>query len=131
MLLHLCASLVRNHSEISIRSIYIDHGLQKASTAWAEHCERVSVELGIEFQSVQLNLDVPTGESLEAVARKARYQALREHLSEHEVLMTAQHQDDQAETVLLQLLRGAGARWLGCNAKSDNIWQRFTFATLT
>lgn len=108
VLLHLCASLVRDHSKISIRSIYIDHGLQKASKGWTAHCGRVSAELGVEFQSVQLNLEVPIGESLEAVARKARYQALRENLSEHEVLITAQHQDDQAETVLLQLLRGAG-----------------------
>ncbi len=117
VLLHLCASLVRNHSDICVRSLYIDHGLQEASKNWAGHCRRVSAELGIQFESIQLNLDIPAGESLEAVARKARYQALREHLSEHEVLMTAQHQDDQAETVLLQLLRGAGLDGLAAMPK--------------
>lgn len=108
VLLHLCVSLAHNHSDIKFRSIYIDHGLQDTSKGWADHCERVSTELGIEFQSMPLNIEIQTGESLEAVARKARYQALRQHLSKNETLMTAQHQDDQAETVLLQLLRGAG-----------------------
>lgn len=108
VLLHLCASLADDDSKITFRSIYIDHGLQEASKDWAEHCERISKELGVEFQSISLNLEVHAGESLEAVARLGRYQALRQHLSKNEILMTAQHQDDQAETLLLQLLRGAG-----------------------
>ncbi len=108
VLLHLLASIVKTHPEIHLRSVYIDHGLQQESLVWVDHCQQVATSLHIKHQTLSLHLQIPKGESLEAVARTARYQALGKHLYEDEVLLTAHHQDDQAETLLLQLLRGSG-----------------------
>lgn len=97
---------------VPLKAIYIDHGLQAASTQWAEHCARQCQQRGIPFQAISVNAHPAAGESPEAAARRARYAALAEHVGEETCLVTAQHQDDQAETVLLQLLRGGGAAGL-------------------
>lgn len=107
-LLHLLARAKIKHPQINIRSLYIDHGLQNISLDWAIHCQQIADSLGIPHQTISLNLTIPKGESLEAVAREARYQTFRSELQSDEVLLTAQHQDDQAETLLIQLLRGSG-----------------------
>ncbi|MEE9303454.1 MAG: tRNA lysidine(34) synthetase TilS [Thiotrichaceae bacterium] len=108
VLLHLMGCIAKTFPEVHLRSVYIDHGLQKESSAWAHHCQQVTTAFNIEHHALSLHLQIPPGESLEAVARKARYQALEKHLFKDEILLTAHHQDDQAETVLLQLLRGSG-----------------------
>lgn len=107
-LLHLLAQAKAKHPQINLRSLYIDHGLQNVSSGWATHCQQIANSLGISHQTIRLNLSIPKGESLEAVAREARYQAFHSELQDNEVLLTAQHQDDQAETLLIQLLRGSG-----------------------
>jgi tRNA(Ile)-lysidine synthase len=91
-----------------LRAIHVDHGLQEQSAAWAGHCASVCRELNIPLETFSLQLTPAQGESLEAVAREARYGLLARELKPGEVLLTAHHQDDQAETLLLQLLRGAG-----------------------
>lgn len=106
-LLHACAALRAEHA-LHLRAIHIDHGLQSVSAHWAEHCRRVCDDLAIPFTCVSLQLQIPAGASLEAVAREARYAVFREHLHAGEMLLTAHHQDDQAETLLLHLLRGSG-----------------------
>nr|CAA6809397.1 MAG: tRNA(Ile)-lysidine synthetase (EC [uncultured Thiotrichaceae bacterium] len=113
VLLHALATL-QQHSvdRPSIRAIHIDHGLQLVSGAWSMHCEAVCVELNIEFEAISLDLQVPAGSSVEAVARHARYAVFEQHLRPDEVLLTAHHQNDQAETLLLNLLRGSGPEGL-------------------
>lgn len=91
-----------------LRAIYVDHGLQSQSAAWAGHCESVCRKLSIPLETFSLQLKPIKGESLEAVAREARYGLLARQIRPGEMLLTAHHQDDQAETLLLQLLRGAG-----------------------
>lgn len=108
VLLHLCAGLRQHSSQWQFRALYIDHGLQSLSAQWAAHCQQICADLDIPFACETLNLKIPTGESVEAVARAARYQAFARHLRPREMLLTAHHQDDQAETVLLHLLRGSG-----------------------
>lgn len=102
------AALARRQARLALRAIHVDHGLQPGSARWAEscreHCRRLDVPLAI----IRLELRPPPGESLEAVAREARYAALCAALEPGEWLLTAQHQDDQLESVLLQLMRGAG-----------------------
>ena len=92
---------------------YVDHGLQKKSSDWAEHCKVVSASLGIPFQSNKLQWISVKRQGIEAVARKLRYQALVEGgCFESDLLVTGHHQRDQAETVLLNLVRGSGVSGL-------------------
>lgn len=91
-----------------LRAVHLDHGLQADSAHWARTCRATCRALGIPLSVRRLALVRRRGESLEAVARTARYAALAATLKPGEVLLTAQHQEDQLETVLLQLLRGAG-----------------------
>lgn len=107
VLLHLLASL-RESLPWALQAIHINHGLQVVANLWQAHCESLCEQYGIPLQVVQLSLAPGPGESVEAVAREARYRALAEHIGPGHLLLTAQHQDDQAETLLLQLLRGSG-----------------------
>lgn len=94
-----------------LRALHIDHRLHPDSGRWAEHCVRVCAAIGVELQQVCVDVQ-PQGEGLEAAARAARYAAFARALRPGETLALAQHADDQAETVLLRLLRGAGGRGL-------------------
>jgi len=107
VLLHAMAALGERLS-VPLRAIHVDHGLQAQSAAWAGHCESVCRNLNIPLETFSLQLKPIKGESLEAVAREARYGVLAREIRPGEMLLTAHHQDDQAETLLLQLLRGAG-----------------------
>lgn len=91
-----------------LRAIHVDHGLQSQSGTWLRHCASICRKLDVPLQTVSLQLHPAKGESLEAIAREARYGVLARELRQGEMLLTAHHQDDQAETLLLQLLRGAG-----------------------
>ncbi|WOJ95383.1 tRNA lysidine(34) synthetase TilS [Congregibacter brevis] len=91
--------------------LHANHGLHGDAKRWAQHCEEVCQGLDIAFESTELVI-VDAGEGLEAAARTARYRWFEELLSEGDVLLMAHHQDDQAETLLLRLLRGAGPEGL-------------------
>ncbi len=93
-------------------ALYVDHGLQAAATAWGEHCAHVCRALNVPFRVLRIDARPAPGESPEAAARRARYAALAAELSPDSALLTAHHRDDQAETLLLQLLRGAGPHGL-------------------
>ncbi|MBV1875035.1 MAG: tRNA lysidine(34) synthetase TilS [Cycloclasticus sp.] len=108
VLLHTCAKLKNKLKKLSFSAVYIDHGLHDDSFHWSEHCKRITADLFFSFSSVQVNAKNEQGEGPEQSARRARYEALSSFIDEQTVLLTAQHQDDQAETLMLQLLRGAG-----------------------
>ncbi|NOT84947.1 MAG: tRNA lysidine(34) synthetase TilS [Methylococcaceae bacterium] len=110
VLLHLCANMPKLHSRLT--AVYVHHGLQAEADDWAVHCEQVSRQLGVAFICLSVEAQAANGVSPEEAARDARYQALATLLSRDDVLLLAQHQDDQLETVLLQLFRGAGLRGL-------------------
>jgi tRNA(Ile)-lysidine synthase len=91
-----------------LRALHVDHGLQPHSSSWAAHCRAVAHALEVPLEVLSVRARRPRGASLEALARGWRYRLLAKHLAAAEVLLCAHHADDQLETVLLQLLRGAG-----------------------
>lgn len=105
--------LVRQRRKLGgLRLIHIDHGLQAASGEWRRHCARQARAWSAPFVAVKAKIARARGESPEAAARDARYDLLAELMQPGEVLVTAQHRDDQVETLLLQLFRGAGVSGL-------------------
>lgn len=110
-LLH-ALSRLRDQLPAAVGALHVNHNLQPAAQDWETHCRAVCADLGVEYRSCSVNAQHSEGESPEAAARAARYQALAELLPAQHVLLTAHHQDDQAETLLLQLLRGAGPKGL-------------------
>ncbi|MCW8921447.1 MAG: tRNA lysidine(34) synthetase TilS [Sedimenticola sp.] len=124
VLLH---ALVALQSQLSqpIRAVHTDHGLQPQSADWAAHCRLICDTYQIPLTDCQLNLKPLKGESLEAVAREARYRAFAQELNPGEMLLTAHHQDDQVETLLLQLLRGAGLSGLAAMPELTGFAQGF------
>ena len=107
----LLAALAHKVPKQRLRAVHIDHGLHPRSTQWSAHCRSVARDLGVTLQVIRIR-PRKKGRSLEAVAREMRYEALARVLHRDEVLLTAHHADDQLETVLLQLFRGAGTAGL-------------------
>lgn len=106
VLLH---ALVRGAArDIPLLAVHVDHQLQANSTAWAQHCAAFATSLGVPFVSETVHVDLSAGRGPEAAARDARYTALERCLDTGDWLLSAHHCDDQAETLLLNLLRGSG-----------------------
>lgn len=110
VLLHLCAS--DPELKCKIKAVYIHHGLQPAADEWGEHCRQQCLNLAVNFKMIEVNAAAMPGESPEAAARNARYSALQRLIKPGDVLLLAQHREDQMETVLLQLFRGSGIQGL-------------------
>jgi len=117
VLLHLAGQLARSDPGFpELRAVHVHHGLLPQAEQWTGHCAEVCRGLAISLQILRVDGRTAAGESPEAAARAARYGAWRALLAPGEVLLTAQHQGDQAETLLLQLLRGAGVEGLAAMA---------------
>ncbi len=110
VLLYALAQLKQQHQLPQLRAVYIHHGLQAAAQTWPAHCQRVCDQLQVPL--TVLPVDVAATASVEQAARLARYAAFEQHLSADEVLLMAQHQDDQAETLVFRLMRGTGVAGL-------------------
>lgn len=110
VLLHLCASTKSLAGKIT--AVHVHHGLQDEADAWVEHCKKTAESLGVNFKPLHVDATANTGESPEETARNVRYAALKLLVTADDALLIAQHRDDQLETVLLQLFRGAGLRGL-------------------
>ncbi len=107
VLLHLLASR-RERLPCPLSALHVHHGLEAGADDWADHCRRVCDRLGVPLEILVVDARPRGGEGPEAAAREARYRAIAGRLAAGDRLLTAHHQDDQAETVLLQLLRGSG-----------------------
>ena len=106
------ALLTQRRKFASLRIAHVDHGLQAASGEWSRHCARQARAWRLPFVSLRAQIRRKRGESPEAAARDARYALLASAMRPEDVLVTGQHEDDQAETLLLQLFRGAGVAGL-------------------
>jgi tRNA(Ile)-lysidine synthase len=119
VLLHAFVQLRRAQSQLQLRAIHVDHGLQAASRDFRLHCARVARALRVDLKVLRTKVVVAKGESVEEAARDARYALLAAELQPGEWLLTAQHADDQLETVLLALLRGGGPAGLAAMAPAS------------
>jgi tRNA(Ile)-lysidine synthase len=111
VLLHALAML-RDQLPLELHALHINHNLHDAAPTWAAHCRAVCEALAIPLQEANVDARGFKGESPEAAARAARYRIFSEVLNAGDGLLLAHHRDDQAETLLLQLLRGSGPRGL-------------------
>ena len=122
VLLHAIAATRGEHG-LPIVAVTVDHGMQRDSASWTDHCGDFASGLDVDFIARRVTVDLESGGGAEAAARDARYGALRSVLTDGDWLLSAHHLDDQAETVIYNLLRGSGtsglagiprARRLGC-----------------
>ena len=111
VLLELLARL-RRQRHFELRVVHVNHHLQPAAAGFAREVRQVCRELAVPCRVRHARGVARRGESVEARARETRYALLASELRAGEVLLTAQHCDDQLETVLLQLFRGAGVEGL-------------------
>ncbi|MDX2322543.1 MAG: tRNA lysidine(34) synthetase TilS [Moritella sp.] len=116
VLLHLMARYKLLYPQHNYLAVHVHHGLSDNADDWLAHCQQTAKALGIHFVAEKVVLNVSNRESLEAKARTARYQAIAKHLTAESLLLLGQHLDDQLETFLLQLKRGAGVKGLSAMA---------------
>jgi tRNA(Ile)-lysidine synthase len=109
-LLAAAAALKGEFRGLPLRAVHIDHGLQSAAADFRKNCQSLGDHLGVELSVIAVVVQNEPGASIEAAARDARYAALAVHLRPGECLLTAHHREDQAETLLMQALRGAGIK---------------------
>jgi tRNA(Ile)-lysidine synthase len=114
VLLDALALLARDRG-IDLSAVHVNHGISPYAAHWATFCAEQCALRGVALVTRTLTLRLAHSSNLEAVAREARYRALRE--IDADVIALAHHANDQAETVLLQLLRGAGPRGLAAMAR--------------
>ncbi len=98
----------REQLEQQVVAVHIDHGLAPDSARWDAHCQAFAEQLGVEYVSRKVAVVDDAGGGPEAAARQARYAALRQIVQQGDCLLSAHHEDDQAETLLLNLMRGSG-----------------------
>lgn len=122
VLVHLLANY---QPKLPLRLIHVNHQLQADATQWVKHCQQFADVLVLPLSILNVSVDLTAGMGLEAAARQARYDAIANYVGDKAVLLTGQHQQDQAETLMLQLLRGAGNRGLSAMAFQSN-WQAMT-----
>jgi len=102
-----------------VTAVHVHHGWHCDADDWAHHCRRMARALGVRCRIRRVDTAANGGQGPEAAAREARYRALAEWVERDDVLLTAHHRDDQAETLLLALLRGGGVHgWAGMPARA-------------
>ena len=107
VLLHQLVQWRAENPGVTLRAIHVHHGLRANADAWVRHCENICQQWQVPLVVERVQL-AQEGLGIEAQARQARYQAFARTLLPGEVLVTAQHLDDQCETFLLALKRGSG-----------------------
>ncbi|MDD1783747.1 tRNA lysidine(34) synthetase TilS [Enterovibrio sp. ZSDZ35] len=107
VMLDLLAQYRNKHPQHRYLAIHIHHGLSGNADVWLAQCEGWAKAVEIPFKGIRVSLD-SQGESLEKVAREARYKAIVSNVEPGALILAAQHADDQAETFLLALKRGSG-----------------------
>lgn len=117
VLLHALAQ-AKKTLNFNLKAMHVHHGLSPNADQWADFCANTCLAYKVPLEVIKVNVEKGAGWGLEAAAREARYQALLAANADY--ILLAHHQDDQAETLLLQLLRGAGLKGLSAMAAQDS-----------
>jgi tRNA(Ile)-lysidine synthetase-like protein len=106
-------AMLRDQHRCHLRALHVNHGWTEDAKVWESACARYAHTLGIEFRVTRLSRPSAKKLSTEAAARRQRLEWFAQVAGPGEPVLTAHHSDDQAETFLLRLMRGAGTRGLG------------------
>jgi len=117
VLLHLLYKLQKTH-RITLNAIHVHHGLSKHADKWVKFCEKLCRDLSVPLDVNYVKLPQKKSLGIEGEARRLRYEKLLQ--SKSDLVVLAHHADDQAETFLLQLIRGAGVKGLSSMAHFDD-----------
>jgi tRNA(Ile)-lysidine synthase len=131
VLLHLLHQLQKTH-HFTLKASHIHHGLSKNADKWVKFCEKLCTKLSVPLDIYYIQLPQKKSLGIEGEARQLRYEKLLQ--SKSDVLVLAHHEDDQAETFLLQLIRGAGVKGLSSMAHFDasrRLWRPLLNASRT
>jgi tRNA(Ile)-lysidine synthase len=129
VLLHALSELQSEYG-FNLEAIHVNHGLTPQADMFALHCQKVCERLGIRYHLSTVNIPQVAKKSLEEAAREARYAAFKTKIQPDHYLVTAHHADDQAETFLLQLLRGAGTKGLSAMPTLSTLGQGWLWRPL-
>jgi tRNA(Ile)-lysidine synthase len=109
---------IRDRLDVPVSAVHINHGLHAGADDWQAECENFCGQRDIDLVCLKIDLGKRSGKGLEAEARHLRYEAISTLLKSGDCLLTAHHADDQAETLLLNLMRGSGVD--GLSAMPDS-----------
>lgn len=117
---HVLLHAAKRFTGLNVRAVHVSHGLLGAARHWPAHCQAVCAALNIPLTVAEVDVHA-SGQGMEAAARDARYQVFEQQTLPGEVLLQAHHADDQAETLMLRLLRGTGLRGMGAMPEQREI----------
>lgn len=126
VLLHSLAAL---NLPVTLHALHINHQISPNANAWQAHCADMCARLNIAFTAIKVDVK-NSGRGIEDAAREARYAVFEQHIKSGDYLLTAHHADDQAETLLLRLMRGTGSRGLAAMAQQRPLGQGTLFRPL-
>ena len=121
VLLHLAKTFLSEHPECELKAVHVNHQLSQFADEWQQFCHQICDDWQIPFQAIRVTVENNARESLEASARKVRYQALENNALKGSTLLLGQHLDDQAETFMLRLKRGSGLLGLGAMRQQSTL----------
>ncbi|CAM8414260.1 MesJ tRNA(Ile)-lysidine synthase MesJ [Candidatus Methylopumilus universalis] len=116
VLLHLLYQLQKIHN-FTLKASHVHHGLSKNADKWVKFCEKLCTKLSVPLDVHHIKLPQKKSLGIEGEARQLRYEKLLQ--TKTDLVVLAHHEDDQAETFLLQLIRGAGVKGLSSMAHFD------------
>ena len=117
VLLHLLHQLQKTR-HFTLKASHVHHGLSKNADKWVKFCEKLCAKLSISLDVYYIQLPQKKSLGIEGEARRLRYEKLLQ--TKTDLVVLAHHEDDQAETFLLQLIRGAGVKGLSSMAHFDD-----------
>jgi len=131
VLLHLLHQLQKTH-HFTLKASHVHHGLSKNADKWVKFCEKLCTKLSVPLDIHYIQLPQKKSLGIEGEARQLRYEKLLQ--TKTDLVVLAHHEDDQAETFLLQLMRGAGVKGLSSMAHFDDsrrLWRPLLNASRT